>query len=189
MTFETARTFDRGRRPRNGSIMAPGPTVAGGMLFVGSGWRVLGTPGKCFAFGVGDHATQTRHCRLDVGYQGSGLIVGGSLVDFLLRCAGASRGALALAVEHHRGTAIHPRAAHARSARWRSSAPSPWKSRSRKSAQQFVQNGGVVAVETLVGGAKQEFIADLNSGPGRQSLRAHIPVAGRARTALEPAGT
>ena len=55
-TFETARTFDTVNAvpAHGGSIMAPGPTVAGGMLFVGSGYGVVtGTPGNVLlAFGV-----------------------------------------------------------------------------------------------------------------------------------------
>jgi polyvinyl alcohol dehydrogenase (cytochrome) len=55
-TFETARTFDAVNAvpAHGGSIMAPGPTVAGGMLFVGSGYGVVtGTPGNVLlAFGL-----------------------------------------------------------------------------------------------------------------------------------------
>jgi polyvinyl alcohol dehydrogenase (cytochrome) len=55
-TFETARTFDTVNAvpAHGGSIMAPGPTVAGGMLFMGSGYGVVtGTPGNVLlAFGV-----------------------------------------------------------------------------------------------------------------------------------------
>ena len=55
-SFETARTFDtvNAIAAHGGSIMAPGPTVAGGMLFVGSGYGVVtGTPGNVLlAFGL-----------------------------------------------------------------------------------------------------------------------------------------
>ena len=39
---------------KGGSISAPGPTIAGGMVFVGSGYAVLGgTPGNVLlAFGL-----------------------------------------------------------------------------------------------------------------------------------------
>jgi polyvinyl alcohol dehydrogenase (cytochrome) len=55
-TFETARTFDtvNAVAAHGGSLIAPGPTVAGGMLFVGSGYGVVtDTPGNVLlAFGV-----------------------------------------------------------------------------------------------------------------------------------------
>jgi polyvinyl alcohol dehydrogenase (cytochrome) len=53
--FETNRTFDAVNKTptKGGSISAPGPTVAGGMVLVGSGYAVLGgTPGNALlAFG------------------------------------------------------------------------------------------------------------------------------------------
>jgi polyvinyl alcohol dehydrogenase (cytochrome) len=48
-SYETAREFDTINKvpARGGSISAPGPTVAGGMLFVGSGYGVAdGAPGN-----------------------------------------------------------------------------------------------------------------------------------------------
>jgi polyvinyl alcohol dehydrogenase (cytochrome) len=55
-TYETARTFDTVNAvpAHGGSIIAPGPTVAGGMLYVGSGYGVVtDTPGNVLlAFGV-----------------------------------------------------------------------------------------------------------------------------------------
>lgn len=55
-TFETARAFDtvNAVAAHGGSIIAPGPTVAGGLLLVGSGYGVVtGTPGNVLlAFGV-----------------------------------------------------------------------------------------------------------------------------------------
>ena len=55
-TFETARTFDtvNAVAAHGGSLIAPGPTVAGGMLFVGSGYGVVtDTPGNVLlAFAV-----------------------------------------------------------------------------------------------------------------------------------------
>lgn len=48
-SYETARAFDtvNGVAAHGGSISAPGPTVAGGMLFVGSGYGVVAeTPGN-----------------------------------------------------------------------------------------------------------------------------------------------
>jgi polyvinyl alcohol dehydrogenase (cytochrome) len=42
-SFETARSFDTVNRvpAHGGSISASGPTVAGGMLFVGSGYGIV----------------------------------------------------------------------------------------------------------------------------------------------------
>jgi polyvinyl alcohol dehydrogenase (cytochrome) len=48
-SFETQREFDtvNGVKARGGSISAPGPIVADGMVLVGSGYAVLGgTPGN-----------------------------------------------------------------------------------------------------------------------------------------------
>ena len=54
--FETNKTFETVNKvvAKGGSITAPGPTVAGGMVFVGSGYAVLGgIPGNVLlAFGV-----------------------------------------------------------------------------------------------------------------------------------------
>jgi 2-polyprenyl-6-methoxyphenol hydroxylase-like FAD-dependent oxidoreductase len=93
------------------------------------------------------------------------LIVGGSLVGLSAAMLLARHGVRSLAVEHHRGTAIHPRAAHATQRTMEIFRAAGLEEAIRdKSAKQFVQNGGVVAVETLVGGATRQFIADLNSG-------------------------
>ncbi len=55
-SFDTARTFDtvNGVPAHGGSIIAPGATVAGGMLFVGSGYGVVAeSPGNVLlAFSV-----------------------------------------------------------------------------------------------------------------------------------------
>jgi len=93
------------------------------------------------------------------------LVVGGSLVGLSAAMLLAQHGVRSLVAEHHRGTAIHPRAAHATQRTmeiFRSVGLE--EAISEKSAEQFVQNGGVVAVNTLVGGATRQFIADLNSG-------------------------
>ena len=93
------------------------------------------------------------------------LIVGGSLVGLSAALLLGQHGVHSLAVEHHRGTAIHPRAAHATQRTMEIFRAAGLEEAVReKSTQQFVQNGGVVAVQTLVGGATREFIADLNSG-------------------------
>jgi 2-polyprenyl-6-methoxyphenol hydroxylase-like FAD-dependent oxidoreductase len=93
------------------------------------------------------------------------LVVGGSLVGLSAAMLLAQHGVRALAVEHHRGTAIHPRAAHATQRTMEIFRSVGLEEAIReKSAKQFVQNGGVVAVETLVGGVTRQFIADLNAG-------------------------
>jgi len=77
----------------------------------------------------------------------------------------AQHGIRALSVEYHRGTAIHPRAALANQRTielFRTAGLE--EDICRRSAEQFVQNGGIVAVETLRGGTTDEFIADLNEG-------------------------
>jgi 2-polyprenyl-6-methoxyphenol hydroxylase-like FAD-dependent oxidoreductase len=74
-------------------------------------------------------------------------------------------GVKALAVEHHRGTAIHPRAAQIsqrtmeifRTVGVEQIVP-------RKSDDQFVQDGAIMAVETLAGKEPAYFIANLNEG-------------------------
>lgn len=93
------------------------------------------------------------------------LIVGGSLVGLSAAMLLAQHGIRSLAVEHHRGTAIHPRAAHATQRTMEIFRCVGLEMPIReKSAAQFVQNGGVVAVESLVGGVAKQFIADLNEG-------------------------
>jgi polyvinyl alcohol dehydrogenase (cytochrome) len=56
--FDTAREFDtvNGIKARGGSLSGPGAAVAGGMLFVNSGYGILhATPGNVLlAFGVGE---------------------------------------------------------------------------------------------------------------------------------------
>jgi len=93
------------------------------------------------------------------------LIAGGSLVGLSAAALLGRHGIASLTVERHSGTAIHPRAAHATQRTmeiFRALAlEAPI---CERSAQQFVQNGGVVAVDHLLGGATTEFIADLNAG-------------------------
>lgn len=93
------------------------------------------------------------------------VIVGGSLVGLSAAMLLGQHGVRSLAVEYHRGTAIHPRAAHATQRTMEIFRAVGLEERIRKrSAEQFVQNGGVVAVATLVGGVTRQFIADLNAG-------------------------
>jgi 2-polyprenyl-6-methoxyphenol hydroxylase-like FAD-dependent oxidoreductase len=92
-------------------------------------------------------------------------IVGGSLVGLSSALLLAQHGIRSLVIERHSGTAIHPRAAHAtqRTMEIFRSAGLEQVIRER-SAEQFVQDGGVVEVETLLGGSTRQFIADLNAG-------------------------
>src|SRR6516225_9960277 len=103
------------------------------------------------------------------------LIVGGSLVGLSSALLLARQGVRTLTVEHHRGTAIHPRAAQMnprtlevlRSVGLEQVAL-------RKSGEQFVQEGAVMAVETLVGKELAWYVPNINQGTheiGRASCR------------------
>ncbi|HJS92403.1 MAG TPA: FAD-dependent monooxygenase [Steroidobacteraceae bacterium] len=93
------------------------------------------------------------------------VIVGGSLVGLSAGLLLARHGVRSLVLERHSGTAIHPRAAHATQRTMEIFRSVDLEAAIReRSAEQFVQDGGVVEVETLVGGATREFIADLNAG-------------------------
>jgi 2-polyprenyl-6-methoxyphenol hydroxylase-like FAD-dependent oxidoreductase len=93
------------------------------------------------------------------------LIAGASLVGMTTALLLGHHGVRSLAVEYHRGTAIHPRAAQVsqRTMEVLRSVGVEALVRQR-SAEQFVQDGGVVGVETLVGGVTTHFIANLNEG-------------------------
>ncbi|MGH8220445.1 MAG: FAD-dependent monooxygenase [Steroidobacteraceae bacterium] len=93
------------------------------------------------------------------------LIAGGSLVGLSTSMLLAHHGVRSLAVEYHRGTAIHPRAAQMtqRSMEVLRGVGIEKIVRDR-SAEQFVQDGGVVGVETLAGGVTTAWIANLNEG-------------------------
>jgi len=92
-------------------------------------------------------------------------IVGGSLVGLSTALLLGYHGVRSLTVEYHRGTAIHPRAAQT-SQRTMEILRQVGLEQTvrRKSEEQFVQDGGVLAVETLVGGPIAHYIADLNEG-------------------------
>src|SRR5438093_285606 len=93
------------------------------------------------------------------------LIVGGSLVGMSAALLLAHHGVRALAVEHHRGTAIHPRAAQI-SQRTMEIFRTVGVEQivRRKSGEQFVQDGAIMAVETLAGKELTYFISNLNEG-------------------------
>ena len=93
------------------------------------------------------------------------LIVGGSLVGMSTALLLAQHGIQALAVEHHRGTAIHPRAAliNQRTMEIFRSVGIERMVR-EKSGEQFDQDGAIMAVETLAGKELAWYIANLNEG-------------------------
>src|SRR4026209_237085 len=93
------------------------------------------------------------------------LIDGSSLVGMSTALLLGHHGIPALAVEHHRGTAIHPRAAQItqRTMEILRSVGIEQIVRER-SGEQFVQDGAIMAVDTLDGRELAHFIADLNEG-------------------------
>src|SRR5919202_1983523 len=93
------------------------------------------------------------------------LIVGGSLVGMSTALLLAHHGVRSLVVEHHRGTAIHPRAAQITQRTMEIYRSVGIEQIVRgKSAEQFVQDGAIMAVETLAGRELAYFIANLNEG-------------------------
>jgi 2-polyprenyl-6-methoxyphenol hydroxylase-like FAD-dependent oxidoreductase len=93
------------------------------------------------------------------------LVVGGSLVGMSTALLLGHHGVRALAVEHHRGTAIHPRAAQITQRTMEIfRTVGVEQIVTRKSSEQFVQDGAIMAVETLAGREIGYFIANLNDG-------------------------
>src|SRR5205814_4314574 len=93
------------------------------------------------------------------------LIVGGSLVGMSTALLLGHHGVRALAVEHHRGTAIHPRAAQISQRTMEIFRTMGIEQIVRsKSEEQFVQDGAIMAVETLAGKEIAYYIANLNEG-------------------------
>ena len=93
------------------------------------------------------------------------LVVGGSLVGMSSAMLLGHYGIRSLVVEHHRGTAIHPRAAQItqRSMEIFRTVGVEQIVR-RKSAEQFVQDGAIMGVESLAGKEIAYYIANLNEG-------------------------
>src|SRR6266550_2413048 len=80
------------------------------------------------------------------------LIVGGSLVGLSTALLLGHHGIRSLAVEHHRGTAIHPRAAQINQRTMEIFRTVGIEQIVRnKSDEQFVQDGAIMASETLAG--------------------------------------
>src|SRR6266540_1479641 len=93
------------------------------------------------------------------------LIVGGSLVGMSTALLLGHYGVRALAVEHHRGTAIHPRAAQISQRTMEIFRTVGVEQIVRRTSdEQFVQDGAIMAVETLAGKELAWFIANLNEG-------------------------
>ena len=93
------------------------------------------------------------------------LIVGGSLVGMSTALLLGHHGVRALAVESHRGTAIHPRAAQISQRTMEIFRTVGVEQIVRqKSDEQFVQDGAILAVETLAGKEIERYIANLNEG-------------------------
>lgn len=93
------------------------------------------------------------------------LIVGGSLVGLSAAMCLGHHGIPALVVEHHRGTAIHPRAAQISQRTMEIfRAVGVEEIVRRKSSDQFVQDGAIMAVETLAGKELAQYISNLNEG-------------------------
>lgn len=93
------------------------------------------------------------------------LIVGGSLVGLSASVALASHGVRNLVVERHRGTAIHPRAAmlHQRTTEiFREFGV--LEEVERAAAREFLQNGAIMAVESLGGKELVYFQQNVNEG-------------------------
>jgi 2-polyprenyl-6-methoxyphenol hydroxylase-like FAD-dependent oxidoreductase len=93
------------------------------------------------------------------------LIVGGSLVGMSAAMLLAHHGVRALTVEHHRGTAIHPRAALISQRTMEVLRTVGLESIVREQSEtQFLQDGAIMAVETLAGKELAWFIANMNEG-------------------------
>src|SRR5215472_10510863 len=93
------------------------------------------------------------------------LIVGGSLVGLSSALLLAHHGIRSLTVEHHKGTAIHPRAAQMNQRTMEIlRAVGLEQVALRKSEEQFVQDGAVMAVETLAGKELAWYVPNLNEG-------------------------
>jgi len=93
------------------------------------------------------------------------LIVGGSLVGMSTAMLLGHHGIRSLAVEHHRGTAIHPRAAMITQRTMEIlRTVGVEQIVLQKSDEQFVQDGAIMAVETLAGKELAYYIANLNEG-------------------------
>ncbi|HEY7483646.1 MAG TPA: FAD-dependent monooxygenase [Streptosporangiaceae bacterium] len=93
------------------------------------------------------------------------LIVGGSLVGLSTSLLLATRGIPHLLVERHRGTAVHPRAASFHQATMEIFRSVGMQEAVDAAAErEFVQNGAIMAVESLSGKELQYFFRSYNDG-------------------------
>ncbi|HEY6343667.1 MAG TPA: FAD-dependent monooxygenase [Bryobacteraceae bacterium] len=93
------------------------------------------------------------------------LVAGGSLVGLSSALFLGHYGARSLVVERHRGTAIHPRAAQISQRTMEIFRTMGIEQIIRqKSEEQFVQDGAIMAVETLAGKEIAWYVANLNEG-------------------------
>jgi len=93
------------------------------------------------------------------------LVVGGSLVGMSSAMLLGHYGVRSFVVEHHRGTAIHPRAAQITQRTMEIfRTVGVEQIVKRKSAEQFVQDGAIMGVESLAGKEIAYYIANLNDG-------------------------
>ena len=93
------------------------------------------------------------------------LIAGGSLVGMSAALLLGHHSVRSMVIEHHRGTAIHPRAAQISQRTMEIFRTVGIEQLVReKSGEQFVQDGAIMAVETLAGKEVAHYIANLNEG-------------------------
>jgi 2-polyprenyl-6-methoxyphenol hydroxylase-like FAD-dependent oxidoreductase len=112
------------------------------------------------------------------------LIVGGSLVGLSTALMLGHHGVRSLVVEHHRGTAIHPRAAQVAQRTMEIFRVAGIEQIVRtRSDEQFVQDGAIMAVETLTGREIAYFIPKLNDGVRDVSPTERVFI---SQTMLEP---
>ncbi len=112
------------------------------------------------------------------------LIVGGSLVGMSTAMLLGHHGIRSLVVENHRGTAIHPRAAMITQRTMEVLRTVGIEQVvMQKSDEQFVQDGAIMALETLAGKELTYFIANLNEGVRDVSPSARIFI---TQSLLEP---
>src|SRR5688572_9857074 len=162
-----------------------------GSWVVGRGeWRMLDSEPSCDpikrrGFKVRHDPLPTTHYNPPVpDHDVPVLIVGGSLVGLSTALLLGHHGIRSFVVEHHRGTAIHPRAAqvHQRTMEIYREVGIEQIVRTR-SDEQFVQDGAVMAVETLAGKELAYFIANLNEGIRDVSPSERVFI---SQTLLEP---
>lgn len=112
------------------------------------------------------------------------LVVGGSLVGLSMSVLLAARGVRHLVVERHRGTAIHPRAAafHQRTMEIFRSVGLQGEVKAA-AEREFVQNGAIVAVESLAGRELTYFFSSFNAGVEHLSPTSRIFI---TQVGLEP---